>query len=226
MFALYFLLPLFASMTLAAPTQPQRDVIEPRQHRGRPTGGRGTRVRPGATQAAATPAPAPASTPTVETPSAPVASAMSPAEAPANSAAGASSNVQAPASDPAPVATASGTTSASSGGAAAGSGPVGLGWDPAKNPASISSYVDAGLQWFTNWLPSAADYPAIEYVPMVWGSGSVPQLKEAMGGWPAGTTHVLSFNERESTFEHASLRDQTLTSSRYEHRWRISYVRC
>ena len=102
------------------------------------------------------------------------------------------------ASSPAAIASASGATpTGSSGSGAAGSGPVGIGWDNAKNPGAISSYVDAGLQWWTNWLPQADEYPAIEYVPMVWGSGSVPQLKTAMEGWPSGTKYVLSFNERE-----------------------------
>jgi len=61
----------------------------------------------------------------------------------------------------------------------------------------MQTYIDAGLQWYTNWSPKAADY-AVEFVPMVWGSGSVPEVKAAMGSWPSGTKYVLSFNERKS----------------------------
>jgi hypothetical protein len=126
-------------------------------------------------------------------------SVEAPAEASASdltAASGSGTKAAAPSAS-APAASATGSTSSGSGNAAAGSGPVGTGWDPAKNKASISSYVDAGLQWFTNWSPSSKEYPAIEFVPMVWGSGSVPDLKAAMGGWPSSTKYVLSFNERE-----------------------------
>ena len=236
MFALYLLLPLLASVTLAAPTQNQVD-LKPRQRR--PGGHRGSRVRPAPTQVAAITATA---APVAPAPSA--SSAAPPANAPAGSvvespvpivpstyAAPDASDVAtaedlpvasppaesgtadtpadptvaavtgAAASSPAAISSASGATSTgSSGSGAAGSGPVGIGWDNAKNPGAISSYVDAGLQWWTNWLPQADEYPAIEYVPMVWGSGSVPQLKTAMEGWPSSTKYVLSFNERESLY--------------------------
>jgi len=235
MFALYLLLPLLASVTLAAPTQNQVD-LERRQRR--PGGHRGSHVRPGPTQVAAitaaaapiAPAPsasAPSPAPVADAPAgtdvvspnpvvpstyaAPDVSDVATAEdlpvsnPPAESGAAdtpadptSAAVTGAAASSPAAIASASGATSTSSNGSgAAGSGPVGIGWDNAKNPGAISSYVDAGLQWWTNWLPQADEYPAIEYVPMVWGSGSVPQLKTAMEGWPSGTKYVLSFNERE-----------------------------
>jgi len=234
MFALYLLLPLLASVTLAAPAQNRVD-LDPRQRR--PGGTRGSRVRPGSTQAAATTAaaapvaPASSAAPAadatggnaVESP-APVVSATSAvadasgestaagsavssppvdtatADAPADPTGAAVTGTEAAASSSAPAASASGATSTdSSSSSGAGSGPVGTGWDKTKNLGSISSYVDAGLQWWTNWSPQAEEYPAIEFVPMVWGNGSVPELKGAMGGWPAGTKYVLSFNEREST---------------------------
>jgi len=237
MFALYLLLPLLASVALAAPTQNQVD-LEPRQRR--PGGHRGSRVRPGPTQvaditAAAAPIPpapsayasaapvvdAPAGTdaasPILVVPStyaAPDASDVATAEGlpvsspPADSGAadtpadptGAAVTGAAASSPPATASASGATPTGSSGSGAAGSGPVGIGWDNAKNPGAISSYVDAGLQWWTNWLPQADEYPAIEYVPMVWGSGSVPQLKTAMEGWPSSTKYVLSFNERESLY--------------------------
>jgi len=218
MFALYLLLPLLASVTLAAPAQNRVD-LDPRQRR--PGGTRGSRVRPGSTQAAATTS---AAAPVAPAPSAPASSAapvgdatgdnaaespapavsetsaVATADAPADPTGAADTGTEAAASSSAPAASASGATSTgSSGSGAAGSGPVGTGWDKEKNPGSIASYVDAGLQWWTNWSPQAEDYPAIEFVPMVWGNGSVPELKGAMGGWPAGTKYVLSFNEREFT---------------------------
>jgi hypothetical protein len=256
MLALYLLLPLFASVTLAAPTQNKAD-LEPRQRRP-PGGGRPSRVRPGATQAAATtaaaapvaPAPAPsASSVVAPAPDAPAGTAIeSPAPVvPATSAAAAppetpaaadpvassvpagSASADAPA-DPtsaagtgaaaassAPAASASGAASTGSSGAAAGSGPVGLGWDPKKNNASMQTYIDAGLQWYTNWSPKAADY-AVEFVPMLWGSGSVPDVKAAMGAWPKTTKYVLSFNERKWNL---SYRDRKLTGSRYGTRRRF-----
>lgn len=231
MFALYLLLPLLASVTLAAPTQNKVD-IEPRQRKH--GGNRGTRVRPGATQAVAAPAPAPTSA--VPAPVAPVASAPASVEAPAAdvpagtaaavspapvvpaTSAVANASDEAPAANPtavsSPADTAAGATGVASSagsatsasgststgnGASAGSGPVGIGWDPLKNTGSMQTYVDAGLQWYTNWSPkpNAADY-AVEFVPMVWGSGSVPEVKAAMGSWPTGTKYVLSFNERKS----------------------------
>jgi hypothetical protein len=91
-----------------------------------------------------------------------------------------------------------GTSSGSSGNVGGGGGgPVGTGWDPNKNKASLDTYVQAGLQWFTNWSPSAATYPAAEFVPMIHSPGSVDLLKDAMGTWPSGTKYVLSLNERK-----------------------------
>jgi hypothetical protein len=218
MFALFYLLPLLSTLTatIAAPTKLHGQAnIEPRQHRGG-NRGRPSRVRPAATQPAVAPAPpvsvapvpvAPTASAVIsDTPDAVAPIASSPAttpetapDAPVNAPAPSGSGNKAAA--PASSATAggiSGSSSSGSSGGGAGSGPVGVGWDPDYNKADMSTYIDAGLQWWTNWKPSAPSYPGIEYVPMVHNKESVGELKAAMQTWPSGTKYVLSFNERES----------------------------
>lgn len=229
MFALHYLLPLLSTLTvtLAAPTRPHIHAeIEPRQHRGG-NRGRPSRTRAAATQSAAASvapvsnAPAPVvtaeSTVVSDIPEAAAPAASSPATTP-------DTPVVAPAASgsgtkaAAPSASAGGTSSSSSSGTSgesAGSGSIGVGWDAAFNKADMSTYIDAGLQWWTNWQPSAPNYPGIEFVPMVHNKDSVGQLKAAMATWPAGTKHVLSFNERESRTYACLI--ETLIDSRSEY---------
>lgn len=82
------------------------------------------------------------------------------------------------------------------GSAGAGSGPAGTGWDAAENLADLTTYKEAGLQWWYNWQLQPSVESIVEFVPMVKFGTDVAGLKDAMGQWPAGVQYVLSFNER------------------------------
>ena len=85
-------------------------------------------------------------------------------------------------------------------------GAVGLGWN-GQSGTDVSSFLGSGskLSWYTNWADSpSSNMGSLEYVPQVWGTPSVAGVKGASASWPAGTTNVLSFNERE----HVRLRDE------------------
>lgn len=88
-------------------------------------------------------------------------------------------------------------TGSGGGGAGGGSGPIGTGWDTVYNPADLSTYAAAGLQWWYNWQLQPTVESIVEYVPMVKGTENVPELAGAMANWPSGTQYVLSFNERK-----------------------------
>jgi hypothetical protein len=57
------------------------------------------------------------------------------------------------------------------------------------------------MSWYYNWaLDSNSDSVGLEFVPMVWGESSVSGVKASAAKWKEqGVTHVLGFNERESS---------------------------
>ncbi|WVQ84678.1 hypothetical protein IAT38_006833 [Cryptococcus sp. DSM 104549] len=84
------------------------------------------------------------------------------------------------------------TTSASTGGntGAGSTGGVGLavdssGWQALSNLP--------GLDWYWNWNIVPFDVAGVEFVPCVWGKAMVEQVAGAT--FPAGSTHIMSFNE-------------------------------
>jgi hypothetical protein len=59
-----------------------------------------------------------------------------------------------------------------------------------------------GISWWYNWaVTRQALAPGLEFVPMIWGSGS---LQGAAAALPAGATYLLGFNE-PNFFEQANL---------------------
>ncbi|KAK4688157.1 hypothetical protein P7C73_g1968, partial [Tremellales sp. Uapishka_1] len=91
------------------------------------------------------------------------------------------------------VSSATATAMASSGGGGSG-GAIGVGWN-ADSGSQMSSFTN--LSWYYNWgyTPSSNTDSSIEYVPQVWGSGSVDGVAAAESSWPSGTNYILSFNE-------------------------------
>ncbi len=78
---------------------------------------------------------------------------------------------------------------------------VGIGWNAQSgtNIKSLTGEPGSKLSWYYNWdLPPSPNMAGLEFVPQVWGSGSVPGVKGSDAKWPSGTKYVLSFNERES----------------------------
>lgn len=78
---------------------------------------------------------------------------------------------------------------------------VGIAWssDSGSNIASFADASNSKLSWYYNWgLSSTLDAKSLEFAPMVWGSGSVGDVKSASAGW-TGVTHVLSFNEPDQS---------------------------
>ncbi|KAL7424556.1 hypothetical protein Q5752_000240 [Cryptotrichosporon argae] len=87
------------------------------------------------------------------------------------------------------TATATGTSSAV----------VGLGW-ASTSGTDMQAWLDAAgsrFAWYYNWdlTPSPDASSAVEFVPMVWGSGSVDSVMADEATWPSGTSYILSFNE-------------------------------
>ncbi len=90
-------------------------------------------------------------------------------------------------------------TSPAGGGGSAG-GPVGLGWN-GQSGTKVNTFANAPgskLSWYYDWaLTPTSGVSGLEFVPQVWGSGSVAGVAGAAKSWPAGVDYVLSFNERK-----------------------------
>ena len=89
-------------------------------------------------------------------------------------------------------------TSSGGAGTCASSG-VGLGIDATLGDlTAFTSVSGSKLSWYYNWdlTPTQTD-TCLEFVPMVWGSGSADQIAEAVESW-GNVKAILSFNERES----------------------------
>ena len=100
---------------------------------------------------------------------------------------------------PAPTPSTSTAVVGGSGGGVHG-GAVGLGWndESGTNIESFLSVPGSKLSWYYNWaLTPTSSASGLEFIPQVWGSGSIAGLKAAKPSWPAGTEYVMSFNERE-----------------------------
>jgi hypothetical protein len=76
---------------------------------------------------------------------------------------------------------------------------VGLAWngESGSNIGSFTGTPGSTLSWYYNWALTPGSISGLEFVPQVWGSGSVNAIKDSMSSWPAGTKAILSFNERE-----------------------------
>lgn len=79
---------------------------------------------------------------------------------------------------------------------------VGLGWNQnsGKQAAAFQNVTGSKFSWYYNWDLNGFNYMGnLEYVPIVWGSGSVSSVSAASKNWASGS-YVLSFNERESQY--------------------------
>lgn len=79
---------------------------------------------------------------------------------------------------------------------AAGDKAVGLAVNGETGP--LTSFVGgtSKMGWYYNWaLDSNTDSAGLEYVPMVWGEASLPNVQASSQKWQ-DVTHVLGFNER------------------------------
>lgn len=84
----------------------------------------------------------------------------------------------------------------------AGSNQVGIGWN-GQAGTQLKSFMTDGskLAWYFDWdVTPTPGADGLEYVPMVWGPGSVPKVAGAVKSWPSGTNYVMSFNERKSGY--------------------------
>ncbi|EIW71947.1 hypothetical protein TREMEDRAFT_58092 [Tremella mesenterica DSM 1558] len=110
------------------------------------------------------------------------------------------SPVPAPSSAAAPPSAPStgGNGGGGNGGGGAAGGAVGLAVDSSSGQLSAFKSVSGSkLSWYYNWglSPTGSGADGLEFVPMVWGTGSTSGLAAAAKSWPAGTKYVLSFNE-------------------------------
>ncbi|OCF77404.1 hypothetical protein I204_01392 [Kwoniella mangroviensis CBS 8886] len=55
-----------------------------------------------------------------------------------------------------------------------------------------------GLGWYYNWSPSGFSGMSSEFVPMIWGEGSIDPWD---GTVPSGSSHILGFNEPDQSWQ-------------------------
>ena len=95
-------------------------------------------------------------------------------------------------------ATAADAAASTSGGASAGSKRAGLAINE-DSVKSFSGFLGGSVGWYTGWAATPlTGTDGLEWVPQVWGSGDVAGVQTKGAAWPAGVTHVLSFNERKT----------------------------
>lgn len=95
-------------------------------------------------------------------------------------------------------ATAGAAAASTSSGASAGSKRAGLAINE-DSVKSFSGFLGGSVGWYTGWAATPlTGTDGLEWVPQVWGSGDVAGVQTKGAAWPAGVTHVLSFNERKT----------------------------
>ncbi|KAK4688160.1 hypothetical protein P7C73_g1967, partial [Tremellales sp. Uapishka_1] len=91
------------------------------------------------------------------------------------------------------------STASSAAATASSVSPVGLAWngDSGKDMTPF-----AGAGWYYGWsltTNNGVTTDGKEFVPMVWGSGSVSSVASDEKTWPSGTKYILSFNEPDQS---------------------------